>query len=73
MSNTSAARVRHECYKNDMSARRVKNCDFETTRVKTYFHTPILAVLANERLQRGEKFHFQTVLWKYLVPMPRCV
>ena len=42
--NTSAMQVRHECYANDTSASRVKNFDFKTTSLKTYFHKLIFPI-----------------------------
>ena len=43
-SATQRTQVRQQCYKNDMSATPVKNFDFNTARVKTYFYTPFLTI-----------------------------
>ena len=66
-------RVRHECYTNDTSATRVENLILITTRVKTYFHTPILAMHQMKDYKERNDFILRTTFWKWLVPMPKCV
>ena len=65
-SDTSARRVRHECYTNNTSATRVKNFDFDNdTSENTFLHLCI-SYMANERLQGEEQFHSKN----YLLEMP---
>ena len=65
-SDTSATRVRHECYTNDTNATRVKNFDFDSDTSKNIFLQPYIYYMANERLQREEQFHSKN----YLLEMP---
>ena len=52
--------MRHEC---DTSATR-------TTRVKTYFHTPICAIWKVKVYKERHSLILRTTFWKCLAPMP---
>ena len=76
-SNTSATQVRQEC---DTSATRttrmphgLKNVDFDNYTSKNIFSHPYIYYMASERLQGEEQFHSKHYLWKFLIPMPKCV
>ena len=49
--------MRHECYTNDTSAKRVKNFDFDNGTSKDIFSLPYIYYMARERLQGEEEFH----------------
>ena len=57
LGNTSATRVRHECYTNDTSTTRVKNFDFDNGTGKNIFSHPYIYYMTSERLQGEEQFH----------------
>ena len=70
--NTSATRVRHEYYTNDMSATRVlherhecdtsENVDFDNDTGKNVFSHPYIYYMARERLQGKEQFDTKNYL-----------
>ena len=66
-SDTSAARVQHECYTNDMNATQVKNFGFDNGTCENIFSHSYISYIANERLQEKEQFHSKN----YLLEMPR--
>ena len=57
MSNTNVTQVRHECYMNDTSVARMKNCDFDNGTSKNRFSHPYIYYMVSERLQGEEQFH----------------
>ena len=69
MSATRMLQERHECNKSAKRTTRVRNewkiLILITTRIKTYFHNPILYI-ANERFQAEGHFNFKN----YLLTMP---
>ena len=74
---TWATRKIHEC---DATATRTTREWHEwkisiliTTRMKTYFHTPILAIWKMKHYEERKSFVTGTTFWKYLFPMPKCV
>ena len=68
-SETLATGVWHKCYTNDTSATRVKwkILILITTRLKTYFHTPIFTIWQVKYDKEGNTFIRRTIFWKYLV------
>ena len=56
-----------ECCTNDTSVTQVKNFDFDNDTSKNIFSHPYIYYVANERLQRQEKFDSKN----YLLEMPR--
>ena len=44
-----------------------------TTYMKTYFHTPMLAIWRMKDYKEGNNFILRTTFWKCLVSMPKCV
>ena len=79
-SETRATQVRHEYYTHDMSATRTtrlrhewKIFDFDNCTSKYIFSDSYIYYMAVEILQREEQFHSKYYLWKYLIPMPKCV
>ena len=58
--------MRHECYTNNTSAKRVKNFDFDNDTSKNIFSHPYIYFMASERLQGEEQFHSKN----YLLEMP---
>ena len=78
-SDTNAKR-RHECYTNHTSAIRTTRVRHEwkfliliTTRLKIYFHNPIVAIQQMKDYKERNNFILRTTFWKCLVPMPKCV
>ena len=78
--NTSAIQVRRECNANDTSATRMTRVPHEwkilillTTRVKTYFHTPVFTIWQVKDYKERNNFIRKTTFWKCLVSMPKCV
>ena len=65
--NTSATRVRNECYTNDTSATRMKKFDFDNDTSKDIFSHLYIYYMASERLQGEKIFHSKN----YLLEMPR--
>ena len=62
--DTSATRVRHECYKNNKSVARMKKIDLITIRVKTYFHTPIFTIWQVKDYKETNNFITKATFWK---------
>ena len=60
---TRTTRVQHECDTSDTSATRVRNLILITTRVKTYFHTSILA-MGQMKDYKEKNFILRTTFWK---------
>ena len=58
---------RHECDRNDKSATRVKNFDFDNDTSENMFSHPYISYMTNERLQGEEQFHSKN----YFSEMPR--
>ena len=56
-STTVTSRVRHEYYKKNTSATRVKNFDFDNGTCKNIFSLPYIYYMARERLEGEEEFH----------------
>ena len=74
--DTSASwrtRVRHECYMNSRVRHEWKILIIITTRVKTYFHTPIFTMWQVKDYKERDNFILRTTFWKWLVSMPKCV
>ena len=63
MNETSAIRVRYE----------LKTLIFMTARVKTYFHTPILAIWQIKDYKERNNFILRTTFWRRIVPLLKCV
>ena len=70
---TLTTRVCHGCYMNDKSAARVKNFDFVTASVKTFFHTLIFTIWQMRDYKEMNNFILRTTFWKYLFSIPKCV
>ena len=79
-SNTSETELlneRHEC---DTSATRKTHVRHEwkililiTTRMRTYFQTPVLTIWQIKDYKERKDFTLRTTFQKCLVPMPKCV
>ena len=70
----------HKCYTNDMSPTRTTRVRHErkililiTTRGKTYFHTPALAIWQMKDYKERDNFILRTTFWKCLATMPKCL
>ena len=86
-SATQVRHERHKCYTSTkrttrvcMSAKRTtrvlqgwKILILITTRVKTYFQTPILAIWQIKDHKERDNFILTTIFWKCLTPMPKWI
>ena len=79
-SATWATRVQHELHVCDTSAHEWHENDTSATRtiliktwLKTYIHTPILAIWEMKGYIERNNFFLKTTFWKCLVPMPKCL
>ena len=72
MNDTSATRVRQEWYEATRVLQEWKNLILITGRVKSYFHTPILAIWLMKDYMEKNNFSLRTAFWKCIVPMPKC-
>ena len=84
---TRATRVRpsetrelHEQHQCDTSSIRTTQVRHEweililiTTRVTTYFHTPILAIWQIKDYKERNNFILRNTFWKCLIPLPKCI
>ena len=70
---TSKTQVWEECYRNNTSATRVKNFDFDNDKSKNIFSHQYVSYMTNERLQGVEQFHSRSTFWKCLIPIPKYV
>ena len=78
--NASAWRVLHEQQQCNKTATRTTQVRYKwkiflliTTRLKTCFHTPILAIWRMKENKERNNFILGATFWKCLVPMSKCV
>ena len=72
----SATWVRHKCGTSITQTTRVQHewkiLILIATRLKTYFHTPILAMYQIKDYKERKIVVLRTTFWKCLVPIPKC-
>ena len=50
-----------------------KSFDFDNYTSENIFSHPYIYYMANERSQEKKQFHSKSYLWKWPIPMPKCV
>ena len=75
-----ATRMQHECDMNNMSETQTTRVQHKrkfliliTTRVKTFFQTPVLAIWQMKYYNERNNVILRTTFWKCVVPMTKCV
>ena len=71
-SKTGVTRFQQGCDTNNAIATRMKIFGFDTTRVKTYFHTPILAVCQMKDYKERNNFILRATIWKRTKKIKLC-